>query len=180
MNATLEFPARELAKLREGLEAELVRERRAAVRAINKGAAHVASTATRAIAAQKGIPARVIRERVKVRRANLQRVQARVWVGTYAVRVAELGALHQGKKGARAGRGKVIPGSFVATMASGHTGVFKRKGRPRLPIKEQTISLLPAAEIALNAAVAAGRRVIEREHKRLLALPNRRPRRIRR
>jgi hypothetical protein len=31
---------------------------------------------------------------------------------------------------------KPIPGAFVATMSSGHTGVFKREGKKRLPIRE--------------------------------------------
>lgn len=30
---------------------------------------------------------------------------------------------------------KTIPGSFMARMKSGHLGVFRRKGKPRLPIK---------------------------------------------
>jgi hypothetical protein len=32
--------------------------------------------------------------------------------------------------------GKLIPGSFVARMKSGHVGVFKRLGKARLPIAE--------------------------------------------
>ena len=31
---------------------------------------------------------------------------------------------------------KIIPGSFVARMKSGHAGVFRRKRRARLPIKQ--------------------------------------------
>ncbi len=32
--------------------------------------------------------------------------------------------------------GKPIPGAFVSRMGSGHTGVFERWGKPRLPIRE--------------------------------------------
>lgn len=32
--------------------------------------------------------------------------------------------------------GKPIPGAFVSTMKSGHTGVFERVGKERLPIRE--------------------------------------------
>lgn len=34
------------------------------------------------------------------------------------------------------GETKIYPGTFMATMKSGHRGVFVRKGRKRLPIKE--------------------------------------------
>lgn len=46
----------------------------------------------------------------------------------------------QTKKGVsvEVNRGKrtLVKGSFVATMASGHKGVFQRKGKARLPIRE--------------------------------------------
>lgn len=180
MRGRIELPAAELRRLRANLGDELTREKRAGVRALNKAATAVASATTRGTAAATGVPARVVRKRVKVRRASVRRIEARVWVGTYAVKVAELGTLHQGKRGARAGRGKIIPGAFVAAMPNGHTGLFKRKGAPRLPIQEQTISLLPAAETVLIAATARGRGIVTREYRRLLARPNRRPRRIRR
>ncbi|RXZ84587.1 hypothetical protein EBB07_00795 [Paenibacillaceae bacterium] len=32
--------------------------------------------------------------------------------------------------------GKPIPGAFIASMGSGHIGVFKRAGRSRMPIQE--------------------------------------------
>ena len=35
----------------------------------------------------------------------------------------------------------IFEGAFVATMKSGHKGVFKRKGKERLPIKELYITL---------------------------------------
>lgn len=34
------------------------------------------------------------------------------------------------------GKGQTIRGAFIATMRNGHTGVFRRVGRARLPIKE--------------------------------------------
>jgi hypothetical protein len=39
---------------------------------------------------------------------------------------------------------KEIPGAFISVMRStGHKGVFKRKGQPRLPIKELAGPSLP-------------------------------------
>ena len=34
------------------------------------------------------------------------------------------------------GKGGTIPKAFVARMPTGHVGVYRRKGRPRLPIME--------------------------------------------
>ena len=34
------------------------------------------------------------------------------------------------------GKGGIIPKAFVARMPAGHVGVYRRKGRPRLPIME--------------------------------------------
>lgn len=34
------------------------------------------------------------------------------------------------------GRAQIIQGAFIATMPTGHRGVYRRKGRSRLPIKE--------------------------------------------
>jgi hypothetical protein len=34
------------------------------------------------------------------------------------------------------GKRTIIPGTFIATMKSGHTGVFYRQGKARLPIDE--------------------------------------------
>ena len=34
------------------------------------------------------------------------------------------------------GRGGTIPKAFVARMPAGHVGVYRRRGRPRLPILE--------------------------------------------
>jgi hypothetical protein len=33
------------------------------------------------------------------------------------------------------GKRKLVRGAFLATMKSGHTGVFRREGKQRLPIK---------------------------------------------
>lgn len=52
------------------------------------------------------------------------------WIPLY-----KLGA-RQGKSGASVANRGTYPGSFIATMKSGHAGVFKRVGDERLPIRE--------------------------------------------
>ena len=42
----------------------------------------------------------------------------------------------QNARGIRLKGGKIILHAFIATMPGGHTGIFKREGRSRLPIQE--------------------------------------------
>lgn len=52
-------------------------------------------------------------------------------LGKYPARQVKRGVSVQVNKGQR----RLIEGAFLAKMASGHVGVFKREGRWRLPIK---------------------------------------------
>lgn len=52
----------------------------------------------------------------------------------------------QTKRGVTAkveGQRKVYPGTFIATMKSGHTGVFGRRGKTRRPIDERFVVSVP-------------------------------------
>lgn len=51
-------------------------------------------------------------------------------VASYPFRATRRGVNVAINKGARA----LIPGAFVATMKSGHVGIFQRRGKARLPI----------------------------------------------
>lgn len=83
--------------------------------------------------------------------------EGRVWFGTDPVKAAYAGRLRQTKKGARAGRHK-FPDGFVATMKSGHTGIYMRQGKSRLPIIEQSVDVtLPESEFNRIAEAAESR-----------------------
>lgn len=73
----------------------------------------------------------------------------------------------QGKKGVsvEVNRGKrtLVAGSFVATMKSGHKGVFKRSGSARLPIRE----LLGSRPVDALLHEGEADAVAERGHKSL-------------
>ncbi|WP_367154650.1 phage tail protein [Methylomonas sp. HYX-M1] len=112
-----------------------------------------------------GIPARVFRRfRVKTKR---NRETGTVWIGLNKVKATYLGAestdketgaksykLVQTKRGARAGK-FFFEGGFVATMRSGHAGIFKRLNESRLPIVEQYVDLDLGFEVAEDVARAA-------------------------
>jgi hypothetical protein len=56
-----------------------------------------------------------------------------------------------------AGRRQMIAGAFISEMPTGHTGVYKRKGKKRLPLEQMTgpsvPEMLSAAGQSINAVV---------------------------
>lgn len=106
-----------------------------------------------AIRALKAESSRVVRarKRLKVKRVNAalpltfpkgRDISDLVWrmdVSGEAVRVVDY-PHRQTRKGVsvaiNVGKRKLIKGAFLATMKSGHRGVFKREGKARLPIDE--------------------------------------------
>jgi hypothetical protein len=73
---------------------------------------------------------------------------------------------------AQGGR-RLIPGAFIARMSSGHAGVFKRKGRSRLPIQELYGPSIPRVFVqryVLDATDAAARDEWARESARQINL----------
>ena len=99
-----------------------------------------------------GIAAKVFRSfRVKSRR---NRETGVVWLGIKDVKASYVGKMSQDPAGAFAGQ-YFFEGGFVAKMRSGHTGIFKRSGKSRLPIAEQVVNLNIGTEVAEDVAVAA-------------------------
>lgn len=153
------------------LDRSLTRAKR---RAVNKTARWVRTRAIREIAAANNIPQKILRGhrnpvsgkktrgrrgRVFVSRAVEGHEHASLWIGTRAVAAGYLGTPHQFRYGAKV-RGRKFEKAFVATMASGHVGIFRRAkdgdGRVgRLPIKEEYVELAQA-----DTAVAGIRRQI--------------------
>ena len=158
----------------------------ARVSALNKVAAKIRTASYRDAAKSIGIPQRVLRgsrvkripARVILRRANRRREAALLTALTLPVAAAKAGNAKQGRKGARVGRHHQFGGSFVATMPSGHRGIFRRKpGVGRLPINEVTIPLSPMLERAIEKNLKAmGQREWPRIFERELAFRLRRGR----
>jgi len=177
---------RSMAGLRGALAEIADRSPRAVARALNRTAQRARSRTVRDTARAKGVLARVVRRRVRLRSATRRSLAARVWFGVYNIRLVDTGsaAPRNTRSGARVGRHQV-PGGFVAKMRSGHVGVFRRRKAPRrvgagarerphargaLAIDEQVIALMPQAEsILVDEARRAMRHTFPRELKRALA-----------
>lgn len=100
------------------------------------------SEASKRIRARKRIKARFITRALTLRRAHGSDIARMSWAVEVSGEPVPLVAYphRQTKQGVsvEVNRGKrtLVNGSFVATMKSGHTGVFRRRGKERLPIDE--------------------------------------------
>lgn len=93
-----------------------------------------------------------------------------VWVGTQPVKAAAVGTLRQTRRGTRAGR-HVFPGSFLATLRSGHRASFHRASTlirkspgawgDNLPIVEDVVELEGATQVAAGVQRRAPARLLE-------------------
>lgn len=119
------------------------RARPAAARALNRSIATGRTTMTRLIAADMQLKAATVRERIVITEATAVRLSARMDASLKRIPLIDFGA--KGKEPSRGkGRGvtaktatRIYPHAFIATMRSGHRGVFQRRsGANRLPIAE--------------------------------------------
>jgi hypothetical protein len=100
------------------------------------------SEASKRIRARKRIKARYITRAFTLRRASGSDIAGMEWAVDVSGAPVPLIAYpaRQTRKGVsvEVNRGKrtLVKGAFVATMASGHKGVFRRVGKARLPIHE--------------------------------------------
>jgi len=127
-------------------QAILTNIRPAIARALSRAIATVRTDTTRKLAAKTGLKQALIRDRLLVRPASRDRLEARMTVSHRAVPLIEEKGVAQVKTGVRTPRG-IIRGGFIRTMRSGHRGAFRRKGRARLPIRELVSESLPRVSI---------------------------------
>jgi len=110
-------------------------------RALNKTIMSARTQVTRALATKIGIKISAIRKLMDYTKATFYGWQARLYISDSRIPLINFGA-KQTKKGVsytinkKSGR-KTLAGAFIATMPSGHTGVFERRWDERLPIDEK-------------------------------------------
>ena len=116
----------------------------AIARAINRSADSAVTAMARVIGQDTGLKVGVVKERIGVEKATLNRQVATVHASAKRIPIYDYGA--RGPVPSR-GKGRGVsarlkggrqryPHAFIATMDSGHTGVFERTATRRLPIKE--------------------------------------------
>jgi hypothetical protein len=106
---------------------------RAEVRALNRAIGSARTAMTRAIAQDTGLKSGDVRKRLNVYEATPNRPEARLAASLKKVPLIDFGARASGHgviSRLRGGRGR-IPNAFIATMKSGHRGIFVRFGKSR-------------------------------------------------
>ena len=135
---------------------------RATVHALNDGAVHARAESVRLIGAEWNVKPAAARKALTIRRASAARQEAAVeatggrgygipLVG-FAARQTRRGVTYRLKK---TGGRSLVRGAFIATMRSGHRGVFQRRGRARLPIAEKrAVSIMSMWQSVVDAVIA--------------------------
>ena len=114
----------------------------ASMRSLNKTALWLRTQATREISKNRRITQKIIRQRLRILKASRRQLKSHVLASLGGVTATKVGKPRQTKTGARV-KQYDFPGAFVATMPGGHTGIYKRKRKTRLPIRELSIPLEP-------------------------------------
>jgi len=113
---------------------------KAATRAVNKTLRPVQSTAVKAIANDIGVKQKFVRKATRINRAHFNNLNGFVEATGKRLPIIQIdprakqnaSGISYKSKGGR----QQIPHAFLVTTKSGHKGVFKRVGKPRLPITE--------------------------------------------
>jgi hypothetical protein len=153
-----------LAGVRNGLP-------RVLTRAINRSATTVRTRASRAVAEDIGVPVRTVNESMVLQRATPQRLRAVITITGRRIPLIDLRARGpepsrgrgRGVSYALGGTRRRIQSAFIATMRSGHRGVFKRIGTSARKSPRGWSSNLPIVELKGPSIprVAAKRAILE-------------------
>lgn len=108
--------------------------------ALNKVTQQMRTRVVREVSAVVGIKQKILRARSKLIRSNPKTLVAVLVARVLSVSMIDIKPVKQGGGGVTAGTFH-RQGAFIATDKHGKKRVFKRKGKPRLPIKSQTVSI---------------------------------------
>jgi hypothetical protein len=113
---------------------------KAGARAINRTLSNARTASVRVVAKDMALKQAHVRERITPVKATEKKPIGYLYATTKRTPLMLFKAKEAGKgRGVRAklpGSAGKYPHAFIRTMRSGHEGVFERKGRARLPIRE--------------------------------------------
>lgn len=116
--------------------------RRTMARSMNKAITMTRTMAAREISGRRNILVGRAKKELRLQRASASRPVAAIHASGYPIPLIDVkGAKRQTKRGVvakiEAGEpGHLFEGAFIATMKSGHIGVFRREQSHNLPIRE--------------------------------------------
>jgi len=132
--------------------------KRARKRAVKKTVKQITNKGRRAIAEEHHLPQKVLKKSGNYRGRVLSRIYhggsgGHIWFGNNPIKSGYIGRLRNAPNhGGAFARDFYFKGGFIATMRSGHTGIFERDGRKRLPISEADVALDRADGLIRNLA----------------------------
>jgi len=117
-------------------------------RSVNKTASKAKTEASQEIRKVVTLKAATVNAAIRLTKASFKSLSAKMTISGKPIPLIAFGA-RQTKKGVSVRVRKANPiekhkTSFIATMKSGHRGVYKRKGKARLPITEKIGPSIPA------------------------------------
>jgi hypothetical protein len=117
----------------------------AALFSLNRTAEWMKSQVSKNLSAEKRLKLKLIRDKIKIARANKKNLQSLLNCNFRGIQARDLGSLKQTPAGAKAGN-QLFPGSFVATLKPGaKVGIYRRKTKKRFPVKSVTIPIFEEA-----------------------------------
>lgn len=115
---------------------------KAQVRACNRTAVGTRTQVSKSVREKIRVKASDVKDSTKIIKATQWKPEARVDVTGWPLPLVKFASPRKTKKGVtvgieKGGKRTFRKSAFLATMKSGHEGVFRRLEKPRLPIKEQ-------------------------------------------
>jgi hypothetical protein len=111
----------------------------AIARALNRSLGSAKTVMVRVVAQDMGLRQRDVRDLIRESHAKPEHLVAQLFASFKRIPVYDFSAREERPRGVTAKLSGVrtrYPHAFIATMKSGHRGVFRRKTKARLPIKE--------------------------------------------
>ncbi len=122
---------------------------------INKGAAKARTQNARSLAAIFQLPQKLIRRRMRIKKANKKTLKGRFWLGLFPVSARYFGPRENRPNGVTAREGYHNRKAFIAKVGAGSTKsgrakyakvVLTRKGRAKYPTKTEKIDISAKAD----------------------------------
>jgi hypothetical protein len=135
----------QIQKIADSINALPEQANQAAMHALNRTAEWMKGQVSKELSAEKRIKLKVIRDRIKIARADKKNLQSLLNCDFKGILARDLGAMKQTPEGAKAG-GQLFPGSFIASLRLGaKQGIYRRKTKKRFPVKSVTIPIFDEA-----------------------------------
>jgi len=139
---------------------------KAMILALNRTAEWIKGRLSKEISSEMRIKLKLVRDKIKISKANKRELQAVLNCNMRGIPVASLGNPRQTPPGAVVGN-RLFKGAFVATIRKGgQQGVYRRKTKERFPLKTVRIEIFNIAKAIIEELL--GKEVKEVFEKRFL------------